>query len=94
MIIFHLPVVLLPPLQYVQLSMELYIIFSIPFLILWYFLTEDTLLLLGFDHETAKIGKSFAVPYMFYTLLEGVLECIHGLLDVIDLEMVRLVYSS
>jgi len=57
-------------------------------MILWYFLTEDTLLLLGFDKETAQIGQSFSVPFMFYSLLEGVLECIHGLLDVTDLEMV------
>jgi len=33
--------------QYVQLSIELYVIFSIPFMVMWYLVIEDTLLLLG-----------------------------------------------
>jgi len=65
--------------QYVQLSIELYVLFFIPFLFLWYFFIEDTLMLLGFDAEVAAIGKAFAVPYLFAALLNGVLECIHGL---------------
>lgn len=74
--------------QYVQLSMELYVLFSIPLMVMWYFVIESTLLLFGFDATVAQIGFRFAVPYMFYMLVKGVASCIHGLLDVTGFEMV------
>lgn len=73
---------------YFQLALELYILISIPIIIMWYFLVEDTFYLLGFDEETAQIGKSFAIPFMFGYMVRGVLKCVHSLLDVTGRQLV------
>lgn len=72
--------------QYVQMSLILYISFSIPFMILWWTNTYGAFIWLGFDEATAEIGQNFANIYVFSALLEGISETIHGLLDVIGLE--------
>jgi len=55
---------------------------------MWYFLMEPTLRVLGFDEHVVQIGFNFTIPFLFYTLAEGIVDCIHGLLDVTDKEMV------
>lgn len=72
--------------QYVQMALLLYLIFSVPFMFLWFFKTEDALLWLGFEEGTAEIGRDFARVYIFAVLVEGISETLHGLLDVIELE--------
>ena len=72
--------------QYVQLSMLLYVICYIPFIILWWIYMPAIMLWLGFDQDTADIGQEYSRVYLFLELLDGVDESIHGLLDVIDLE--------
>ena len=72
--------------QYVQLSMVLYVLCYIPFVVLWWIYMPSIMLWLGFDQETADIGQEYTQVYLFLELLDGVDESIHGLLDVIDLE--------
>jgi len=72
--------------QYVQLSMVLYVICYLPFVVLWWIYMSDLILWLGFDQDTAMIGQEYTRIYLFLELLDGVDESIHGLLDVIDLE--------
>jgi multidrug resistance protein, MATE family len=72
--------------QYVQLSMIFYVIAYIPFIIIWWKFMPSLLLTLGFDAETAEIGKEYTKVYLFLELIDGVDEAIHALLDVTDLE--------
>lgn len=72
--------------QYVQLSMVLYVLCYIPFIVLWWIYMPSIMLWLGFDQETADIGQEYTRVYLFLELLDGVDESIHGLLDVVDLE--------
>ena len=72
--------------QYVQMSLLLYILFSIPFMCIWWVHTENVLLWFEFDEETARIGQDFAKVCVFSGLVEGISETFHGLLDVVGLE--------
>jgi len=80
--------------QYVQLSICLYVLFDIPVIVFWSFVISDALRVLGFDDDVAEIGQSFAFPYLFSKMLGGVQDCIHGLLDTIDLEMVSTLLNT
>jgi len=73
--------------EFLQLAAIFYVVLSIPFIVMWYYVIEDAILWLGFDDETAKIGRSFAIPMMFSLLLDGVTDVIHALLDVTDREV-------
>ncbi|CAB9529036.1 Mate efflux family protein (Partial), partial [Seminavis robusta] len=72
--------------HYVQLSMILYVVSYIPFVILWWVSMPSILEWLGFDQDTVDIGQGYTQVYLFLELLDGVEESVHGLLDVIDLE--------
>lgn len=72
--------------QYLQMSLLLYVLFSIPFMAIWWIYTGDIMVWFGFDDETAEMGHDFAKVYIFAALVEGIGETVHGLLDVIDLE--------
>jgi len=70
--------------QYVQLAILFFTAFYIPLLIMWDFIIEDLIVFLGFDQESAQIGKAFAMPYLFGEFIKGVSNCIHAVLDVTD----------
>jgi Na+-driven multidrug efflux pump len=72
--------------RYLQLGTMLYIIGSIPSLILWSFLTEEAVLWFGFDEETARIGQSYAYPVLATLFFEGIDDSLHEFLDVMDHE--------
>ncbi|CAB9522405.1 Protein DETOXIFICATION [Seminavis robusta] len=72
--------------QYVQMAMILYILFSLPFMYVWWAYTEDAIYWLGFDETAATMGSEFAKICIFSTLVEGINETLHSLLEVIELE--------
>jgi Na+-driven multidrug efflux pump len=72
--------------RYLQLGTILFIIGSVPSLILWAFLTEEAVLWFGFDEEAARIGQSYAYPYLATLIFEGIDDCLHEFLDVMDHE--------
>jgi multidrug resistance protein, MATE family len=72
--------------QYVQMAILLYILFSLPFMYLWWSHTDTVVLWLGFDEESANMGQEFARIYIFAILVQGVSDTLHSLLDVIELE--------
>jgi hypothetical protein len=73
--------------EYVQISMILFVLTYIPFIFMWWFVIEDAVMLLGFDRETAEMGKSFAIPYLFAGLVHGLSRSVQNLLDCIDHEV-------
>jgi hypothetical protein len=77
--------------EYVQLAMFFTVIFTVPFVFLWSFITDDVMKLLGFGPVTAEIGQSFATPFMVSNLLRLLMLCIHAVMDVHDLEVVSTV---
>jgi len=72
--------------EYLQMAMILYTVFSVPFMLFWWFKIEDCVLWFGFDNETASIGQEFGRVLIFSQLVAGIAEVLHGLLDVIGLE--------
>jgi multidrug resistance protein, MATE family len=72
--------------QYVQMAILLYVLFSLPFMFLWWSHTDTVVLWLGFDEESAIIAQEFARVYVFSILVQGVSNTVHALLDVIELE--------
>lgn len=74
--------------EYLQLALIFYFAFSIPFIILWSVISDDVMLLFGFDETTAEMGRSFAVPYVWAWLFKGLTGCLHSILDVFDREVV------
>lgn len=73
--------------EYLQLAIVFYVVFSIPFIVMWFYLMGPALEFFGYDEQTVQIGVAFTKPYLFAELLNGVTECIHGIMDVIGLEV-------
>ena len=59
--------------QYVQLSMIFYVVCYIPFIILWWVYMPNLLLWLGFDAQTAEIGKEYTQVRVVYSMCAFVL---------------------
>jgi hypothetical protein len=73
--------------EYVQLALIFTIVFTVPFMFLWGFITDDVMKLFGFDDITAEIGQSFALPYLWSKSLQLVTKCFHSVMNVHDLEV-------
>jgi Na+-driven multidrug efflux pump len=72
--------------RYLQLSMIFYIVGSLPGIIIWPFLTDDTVLWFGFDEETARIAQGYAYPFLAIGIFNGINDCVHNFLDIMDYE--------
>eukprot|EP00934_Nitzschia_sp_Nitz4_P007002 Nitzschia sp. Nitz4//scaffold305_size22082//6383//10884//NITZ4_008581-RA/size22082-processed-gene-0.1-mRNA-1//1//CDS//3329547086//6992//frame0 len=72
--------------RYLQLSIIFNTIFSLPGAILWAFITYDTMLWFGYDHETAKLAQRYVYPYLVGALIEGLQACLVAFLDVMEYE--------
>lgn len=72
--------------QYVQVSMILYTLFTIPNIALWTFLVDDVILLFGFNESTAQLGQDYARVLVFQEWLVGMNFAYLGLLNVIGYE--------
>lgn len=73
--------------QYVQISVVVYIVFSIPLLLMWVFVVDDVMMFLGLSEVVAKIGLDYTRVVVFHYLLEGVHSAFSVLLDITDHEM-------
>ncbi|KAL7563676.1 hypothetical protein ACA910_004079 [Epithemia clementina (nom. ined.)] len=61
--------------QYVQIAVIFYQVLFIPFIVIWWFLLDDVVLLFGFDQQVAEIAVSYAqilyITYLFKVYGEG-----------------------
>jgi hypothetical protein len=73
--------------RYLQLSMILYVLGSLPFIVIWSNSMGQVLLFLGYDDKTAEIGRLFATPYALASLFGGLCTGLHFMLDVIGHEV-------
>jgi O-antigen/teichoic acid export membrane protein len=55
--------------RYLQLSMILYFILSVPPVLVWCIWTDEAVLWFGFDEETAALSQNYAYPYLFIMFL-------------------------
>ena len=72
--------------QYLQMSIVLYTLFSLPSLVIWAFCTDEAVLWFGFDEDTAKYAQRFVYPYMIGYLFGGLDSCLFEFLDVMGHE--------
>mmetsp|Transcript_63182 Transcript_63182/g.73952 ORF Transcript_63182/g.73952 Transcript_63182/m.73952 type:complete len:1135 (+) Transcript_63182:847-4251(+) len=72
--------------QYVQISVILYFLLSIPTLGFWGYNMEQVLLWMGLGEEIASLGQGFARVVIFQYLVEGVADGVFVLLDIMDQE--------
>lgn len=72
--------------QYVQLSVILYTMCSVPLIIVWWVYMKDILFWMGLDEFTCQIGHDYTKVYLFAELVEGIDEAVHELLDIQGLE--------
>lgn len=61
-------------------------ILAVPGMIAWVFFTESAVQWLGFDEATAEIAQSYAYPYLAVMTFDGISECLHEFLDIMDHE--------
>jgi Na+-driven multidrug efflux pump len=80
--------------QYLQLSIIYFVLFSIPFVIMWYLLMEPTLLFLGLDSKTAKMGQEFTAPVVFSGIFHGVNKCFRELMETTDYEITSMLLGA
>ena len=73
--------------QFVQLCSFAYVIFQIPFIILWSFGTHDIMLWIGFDEHIAQMAQSYARYSVWRDTIIGVSEVIYNFYEVIDHEL-------
>ena len=68
--------------KYVQIATVLYVIAYIPFAIMWVLFLDDAIAWLGFDAQTVEMGQQYGYLLLVDSLVDGVSESIHALLDV------------
>ena len=68
--------------KYVQIATILYVVTFIPFALLWVAIIDDAIRWFGFDKETIEMGTQYAYLLLFDSLINGVSEAVHALLDV------------
>lgn len=68
--------------RYLQLSLIMCAITSVPSVILWSFCMYQVVLWFGFDEETALISQQFACPFLLHMFLTGLDDGIHSFLNV------------
>jgi hypothetical protein len=73
--------------RYLQLSMLLFVAGCIPFILLWSFHMDQVLLFLGYDAETAEMGRQFVIPYAVGKPFAGICSGFRIMLDVVGYEV-------
>eukprot|EP00816_Leptocylindrus_hargravesii_P006185 CAMPEP_0196820402 /NCGR_PEP_ID=MMETSP1362-20130617/75086_1 /TAXON_ID=163516 /ORGANISM="Leptocylindrus danicus, Strain CCMP1856" /LENGTH=349 /DNA_ID=CAMNT_0042199269 /DNA_START=541 /DNA_END=1587 /DNA_ORIENTATION=- len=68
--------------QYVQISIVIYVIYSIPTMTLWCFFIGDFMLWMGLDKGVSQLGVDYTRVVVFHFKSEGIGEAIMALLDV------------
>lgn len=68
--------------KYVQIATLLYMLFYIPFALIWACYLGAAIRWFGFDEETVRIGHQYGYVLLVDLFIDGVGEAIHGLLDV------------
>jgi Na+-driven multidrug efflux pump len=66
--------------RYLRLSVICFAIGALSLVLIWGLCSKPTILWFGFDEETARIGRSYAVPYMFNRTLYGIDMCLQKFL--------------
>lgn len=67
--------------RYLQLSLLMYCIMSLPVILIWSLWTENAVIWFGFDEETARISQEFAYPFLVIMCLGGFDHSIHEYLS-------------
>ena len=84
--------------RYLQLSIILYTLVSIPFMLLWSFFMYPTVLWFGFDKETASISQQFTYSVLLHVFVTGLNHGIYEFLNVTGHEgystIVRIVHHG
>jgi Na+-driven multidrug efflux pump len=79
--------------RYLQLSLILYSVMTIPAIIIWVIWTEDAVLWFGFDKETAKISQEYAYPFLVLMFLGGFDHGIHEFLSAMGHEKYSTIFQ-
>jgi hypothetical protein len=66
--------------QYLQLSIIFYTLGGIPVVVMWSIWAESVITWLGFDTETARIGRLYAIPFNIKAILLGINLCLNEFL--------------
>lgn len=74
--------------QYLQMAMILYTLGSLPFIAMWWLVTNPVMRLFGFDAITTTISEAFVKPYVVSRMLRGLTRCVHSVMDVFDLAFI------
>ena len=73
--------------RYLQLSIVLFAAASVPLIVFWSLCMDKVLLFLGYDSDTAEMGRQFAIPYSVGSLFTGVCYGFRMMLDVVGYEV-------
>uniref|UniRef100_A0A7S2YLK1 Protein RFT1 homolog n=1 Tax=Entomoneis paludosa TaxID=265537 RepID=A0A7S2YLK1_9STRA len=65
--------------EYVQISIWMYLIASIPHIVLWWFMTRSVFGWFGFDEDVADAAESYVRIAMFAELINHISEALHTL---------------
>ena len=57
--------------RYLQLGVIFTILASIPGILIWCIFAKDTVLLFGFDEQTADMAQAYVYPLLFMVLIDG-----------------------
>jgi hypothetical protein len=67
--------------RYLQLSLILFVIGSLPVIIMWSCYMDRLLIFFGFDEDIAEIGRLFVIPYSVAELFAGISIGLQYMLD-------------
>ena len=72
--------------QYLQLSCLFYVLCQIPFVVMWSFVMDDIMLLLGYDQDVANIAQKFAWTFVAVEVMRGINVAYYDFLELIERE--------
>ena len=72
--------------QYVQLCSMTYVLFQIPFILMWSFATFDIMIWMGFDENVAQMAQTYARLAVWRDTVLGVSEVYSNLFEVVERE--------
>ena len=72
--------------QYVQLCSVTYVLFQIPFILMWSFATFDIMIWMGFDENVAQMAQTYARLAVWRDTVLGVSEVYSNLFEVVEKE--------
>ena len=72
--------------QYVQLCTIMYVLFQIPFILMWSFATFDIMIWMGFNEDVAQMAQTYARLAVWRDTVLGVSEVYSNLFEVVEKE--------